>query len=78
MHGVDSPRGESIARVQGWERWTPVNRPFWPDFAFMMISRGRQSFGMKHAVVDPDPNFKKSHSSWKCWGKRQDWGLHEK
>lgn len=30
------------------------------------------------AVVDPDPNFKKSHSSWKCWGKRQDWGLHEK
>ena len=47
-------------------------------FCFYDDIKGRQSFGMKHAVVDPDPSVKKSHSSWKCWGKRQDWGLHEK
>lgn len=27
----------------------------WPDFAFRMIPRRRQSFGMEHAVIGPDP-----------------------
>lgn len=29
---------------------------------------------MKHAVVGPDPNVKKSHSSWKCWEEEHEIG----
>lgn len=44
LHGVDSLRGESISGYKDGERWTPVKRHFWPDFAFR-ISRGSGALG---------------------------------